>query len=112
MCVAAVSESTTYGRTVEEAQAFLLGLLGWMLEGQQPHRRAASAAALRATLMAHQTEVGVRFASTGWLVTARRPKTSSWRRIEEPQLDFKASHVDCPARMSGELLSPSGRRSP
>jgi SAM-dependent methyltransferase len=69
----AVSETTTYGRTVEAAHAFLLGLFGWMLDGQDPSRRAASIEALRATLAAHETDDGVRFGSAAWLVTARRP---------------------------------------
>ena len=69
----AVSETTTYGRTVDEAHAFLLGLLGWMLEDQEPSRRAASVEALRATLAAHETDDGIRFGSAAWLVTARRP---------------------------------------
>jgi len=67
-----VNETTTYGRTVQDAHAFLQGLLGWMLEGQQPGRRTASLEALRATLAAHETDDGIRFESAAWLVTARR----------------------------------------
>ncbi|MFD3705398.1 class I SAM-dependent methyltransferase [Nocardia sp. NPDC058658] len=66
------TETTTYGRTVEEAHTFLLGLLGWMVEGQEPAQRAYSIAALRDTLAAHQTDDGVRFGSATWLVTATR----------------------------------------
>ena len=67
-----VNETTTYGRTVQDAHAFLQGLLGWMLEGQQPGRRTASLEALRETLAAHETDDGIRFESAAWLVTARR----------------------------------------
>lgn len=66
-----VSESTTYGRTVEEAQEFVLGLLGWMLDGQYQRRRAEAVEALRRTLAAHLTADGVRFRSAAWLITAR-----------------------------------------
>ncbi|MEV0354941.1 class I SAM-dependent methyltransferase [Nocardia sp. NPDC050697] len=65
-------ESTVYGRTVDQAHAFLSGLLGWMLTGQEPDRRAAALDALRATLAAHETDDGIRFGSAAWLVTATR----------------------------------------
>ncbi|MFC8525796.1 class I SAM-dependent methyltransferase [Nocardia sp. NPDC057227] len=68
----AVRETTTYGRTVEQAHTFLRGLLGWMLADQEPARRAASLDALRATLATHATADGVRFESAAWLITATR----------------------------------------
>lgn len=67
-----VREATTYGRSVDEAHRFLLGLLGWMIEGQDPVRRAASVEALRTALAAHETADGVHFGSAAWLITARR----------------------------------------
>jgi ubiquinone/menaquinone biosynthesis C-methylase UbiE len=67
-----VSETTTYGSTVEEAHEFLLGQLDWMLRDQDPEQSAASVEALRTTLAAHQTDDGVRFGSAAWLVTAVR----------------------------------------
>ena len=67
-----VSEPTTYGETLEEAHQFVLGLLGWMLDGQDQRRRADSVDALRRTLATHQTADGVRFRSAAWLITARR----------------------------------------
>ncbi len=72
-----VDEPTMYGRTVDEAHDFLLGLLGWMLRDQEPDQRAASAAALRHTLADHLDDQGVRFRSAAWLVTALRPWSSS-----------------------------------
>lgn len=71
--LAAVNESTTYGRTVDEAFAFLLGLLDWMMADHDAEQRAASTEALAKTLAAHRTDHGVRFDSSAWLVTARRP---------------------------------------
>ena len=70
--LSSVTETTTYGRTVEEAHEFVLGLLGWMLDGQDQRRRAESVEALRRTLAAHETADGIRFRSAAWLVTARR----------------------------------------
>jgi SAM-dependent methyltransferase len=67
-----LAETTTYGRTVEEAHDFLTGLLGWMLEGQDQQRRAESVRALRGVLASHRTADGIRFGSAAWLVTARR----------------------------------------
>ncbi len=67
-----VAETTTYGRTVEEAHDFLTGLLGRLLEGQDQQRRAESVQALRRVLASHQTADGIRFGSAAWLVTARR----------------------------------------
>ncbi|MFC6011994.1 class I SAM-dependent methyltransferase [Nocardia lasii] len=68
-----LAETTTYGRTVEQAYDFLFDLLGWMVEGQDAARREQSAAALRRTLAAHHTDDGVRFRSATWLITATRP---------------------------------------
>ena len=65
------TETTTYGRTVEEAHDFLLGTLGWMLDGQDQRTRAKSVAALRTTLETHETADGIRFGSAAWLITAR-----------------------------------------
>ncbi len=67
-----VTEAMTYGRTVDEAHDLVLGLLGWMLRDQDPAQASARAAALRATMAAHQTDDGVRFGSAAWLVTAVR----------------------------------------
>jgi SAM-dependent methyltransferase len=68
-----VAETTTYGRTVEEAHSFLLGLLGWMLHGQDEQRRSTSVDALHRVLVEHETAAGIRFASAAWLITAQRP---------------------------------------
>ncbi|WP_198950141.1 class I SAM-dependent methyltransferase [Kineosporia sp. A_224] len=72
--LAGFAETTSYGRTVREAHALVVGLLGWMLEGHEPGRRDAAVEALRTTLAAHQTDDGVRFGFAAWVVTARRPR--------------------------------------
>ncbi|UGT62267.1 class I SAM-dependent methyltransferase [Nocardia asteroides] len=71
--ITGLRESTTYGRTVEQAHRFLAGFFGRMLDGQEPDRRAAALDALRATITAHRTEDGIRFDSATWLITAARP---------------------------------------
>jgi hypothetical protein len=51
---------------------FVLGLLGWMLEGRSADERARAVERLRAVLEAHDGPGGVRLGSAAWLVTARR----------------------------------------
>ncbi len=83
-----LQETTSYGRSVKEAHAFLVGLLGWMVENQEPARRAASLEALRTTLAAHESPEGIRFGSAAWLITARRsshPTPASRRHPTSPR---------------------------
>jgi SAM-dependent methyltransferase len=61
-----------YGRDAEEAHAFVLGLLGWMLAGRTPAEQEQASDALRSTLQEHEGPDGVALASATWLVTARR----------------------------------------
>lgn len=63
----------TYGRTVDDAHGFLIGLLGWMLERRPPQDRPAATQALRDALAQHVGVDGVQFDSATWLITARRP---------------------------------------
>lgn len=67
-----VAERTFYGRTAAEAHPFLLGLMGWMLAGQDAQRRATAEQDLWDTLHSHETGDGVRYDSAAWVVTARR----------------------------------------
>ncbi|HEX6514402.1 MAG TPA: class I SAM-dependent methyltransferase [Nocardioidaceae bacterium] len=62
-----------FGDDAEDANRFVLGLQGWMLEDLDEATRARAQRALRDTLQAHETAAGVRFESAMWLVrTARR----------------------------------------
>ena len=61
-----------FGATVDEAHAFVAGLMGWMLRDRDDAARAAALDALRASMTAHLTDEGVSYASGAWLVTARR----------------------------------------
>lgn len=61
-----------FGSDADDAYAFVVGLLGWMLGGLDEPGRNRALDRLRATLAAHQTGDGVVFASATWLVQARR----------------------------------------
>ncbi|MHC1559520.1 class I SAM-dependent methyltransferase [Actinomycetospora sp. C-140] len=67
-----VAEPEVYGRDADEAHAFVLGLLGWLLEGLAPDEADRRSETLRATLRAHEGPHGVVLGSAAWLVTARR----------------------------------------
>ncbi|MCT2586743.1 class I SAM-dependent methyltransferase [Actinophytocola gossypii] len=61
-----------YGRDVEDAADFVLGMFGSGLAGADPDTRAGAVAALRNDIAAHTTAEGVYYDSAAWLVTARR----------------------------------------
>jgi hypothetical protein len=61
------------GRDAAEAERFVLGQLGWLLQGLEPAVRKGALGALRDSLAAHETPDGVAFGSAAWLVTAARP---------------------------------------
>jgi SAM-dependent methyltransferase len=62
-----------FGTDAEDAHAFVLGLLGWMLEGLDDVGRAQALDALRSTTAAHETGDGVLYDSAAWMVRAARP---------------------------------------
>ena len=61
-----------FGTNADDAYQFVLGLLGWMLEGLDDNGRARALDALRSTTAAHETSAGVVYDSSAWLVKARR----------------------------------------
>lgn len=66
------AEPMHYGRDAADAHAFVLGLLGWMLEGKADADRARASDALLDTMRSYEQENGVELPSAAWLVTARR----------------------------------------
>jgi SAM-dependent methyltransferase len=60
------------GNNADDAHQFVLGLMGWMLEGLDDTGRARAIEALHATMAAHETAGGVRFGSSAWLTLATR----------------------------------------
>jgi SAM-dependent methyltransferase len=66
-------ESMWFGTDTDDAHQFVLGLLGWMLEGLDDDGRAHALDALRSRMATHETPDGVVFDSAIWLVRATRP---------------------------------------
>jgi SAM-dependent methyltransferase len=62
----------SFGTDPEDAYAFVLGQLGWMLEGLDDAGRDRAQDALQATIREHDTGAGVAFESATWLITAER----------------------------------------
>ena len=73
--VEGMSAGMWFGTDAEDALHFILGLLGWMLEGLDEDGRTRALDALRSTMAAHETDVGVVYESSAWLVTAYRVQT-------------------------------------
>lgn len=61
-----------FGDGTENAHDFVLGQLGWMLEGLNSGSRARAENALHATIAAHETPDGVIYDSAAWIVSATR----------------------------------------
>ncbi len=61
-----------FGDDADDAHRFVLGLMGWMLEGLDDAGRARAIAALHATMAAHETPDGVLFESAAWTIQATR----------------------------------------
>lgn len=61
-----------FGTDADDAERSVLGLLGWLLADVDAQTHARAFAALRETLRAHVTSAGVQFASSTWIITARR----------------------------------------
>ena len=59
-----------FGTDTGDAHRFILGLMGWMLNGLDPDARERAIDALRATIAAHETTQGVMFGSAGWIIRA------------------------------------------
>jgi SAM-dependent methyltransferase len=68
-----ISADMWFGADAEDAHRFVLGQLGWMLDGLDDAGRARAEEALRATARAHETADGVLFGSAAWLIRALRP---------------------------------------
>ena len=65
-------EPMWFGSDTEDAHAFVLGLMNWMLADCDESRRGKALESLRATLSAHETDEGVLYQSGTWLIRATR----------------------------------------
>ena len=68
-----IDEGMWFGTHADDAYRFVLGLLGWMLEGLDDNGRARALDALRSTIATHETADGVIFDSAVWVIRATRP---------------------------------------
>ena len=68
-----VSAGMWFGADADDACRFVLGLLGWMLDGLDESARAGALDALRTTAVAHDVSEGVIYQSAAWLIRAERP---------------------------------------
>jgi SAM-dependent methyltransferase len=62
-----------FGNDADDAHRFVLGLMGWMLEGLDDSGRARATDALHATMVAHETPDGVLFESAAWIIKGSKP---------------------------------------
>jgi len=60
-----------FGDDAADASQFILGLMGWMLDGLDDDGCAVARNALQAVTANHETADGVTFASATWIITAR-----------------------------------------
>ncbi|MFF4449852.1 class I SAM-dependent methyltransferase [Streptomyces sp. NPDC001502] len=67
------SEAMWFGEDAADAERFVLGLHGWMLDGLDAEGRRRAVDDLRTTLAAHETDDGVLYASATWIIRATRP---------------------------------------
>jgi SAM-dependent methyltransferase len=68
-----VHEGMWFGGDTEEAKGAALGIFGWLLDDLDDDDRKRGLDALQATLEAHQTDEGVIYDSSVWVITATRP---------------------------------------
>jgi hypothetical protein len=61
-----------FGQDADDAHRFVLGLMGWMLEGLDAVGRQRAIDGLHATMQDHTTDAGVVFGSAAWTITATR----------------------------------------
>jgi SAM-dependent methyltransferase len=72
ICAEGLSGPMWFGADPDEAYRFVVGLMGWMLEGRDENDRFQALENLRQTVDAHATADGVMFASATWLIAASR----------------------------------------
>ena len=72
VAVDALHEPIWFGSDPDDAHCFVLGLMGWMLDGLDSTARKRALDALSATVTAHASSDGITFASGAWLIRAAR----------------------------------------
>jgi SAM-dependent methyltransferase len=69
----AVEAGMWFGTDPADAERFIVGLVGWMLEGLDEAGRRRALDGLKVTVDAHTTPDGVVFGSAAWVIRATRP---------------------------------------
>lgn len=64
--------SLWFGNDADDAHRFVLGLMGWMLDGLDDADRTRAVDALHTTMAAHETSDGVLFGSAAWTIQSTR----------------------------------------
>ena len=72
VAVDALHEPIWFGSDPDDAHRFVLGLMGWLLDGLDSAARKRALDALSATVTAHAGSDGITFASGAWLIRAAR----------------------------------------
>lgn len=67
-------EPMWFGVDTDDAFQFVLGLMGWMLDGLDENSRSRALDALLATIADHETPDGVLYESAAWVISATRPR--------------------------------------
>jgi SAM-dependent methyltransferase len=71
------TEPLWFGDDTDDGSQFVLGLLGWMLQGLEEDGRARAHENLRRTLSEHHTDHGILYNSAIWTTRAHRPVGSA-----------------------------------
>ena len=61
-----------FGTDADDAHRFVLGLLGWMLQGLDHAGRARALDSLHASAASHASSQGVLYDSAAWIISAAR----------------------------------------
>lgn len=69
-----------FGADADDAHGFILGLLGWMLDGRDDADRGRATDALQTLLAAHETADGVILDSAAWVIRATR-SDAGWSKV-------------------------------
>ena len=94
-----------FGTDADDAEQFVLGLLGWMLEDLDDNGRARALEALRSTIAADETPDGVIFDSAIWIIRATRRHDGPGRH--EPMSYFAVIREAGPRGQTGKAHSSS-----
>jgi hypothetical protein len=80
----ALHEAMWFGSDPDDAHRFVLGMMGWMLDGLDDTGRNRALDTLAATVAAHASSDGITFASGAWLIRADAERVPPGRGDDPP----------------------------